>query len=71
MQVENFAGPPGFNMASTLPDPINAGVIKSPDLKVSDEAAREAYERGGDAGMREMEDDENPYPGRKRARESL
>ena len=28
----------------------------------ADRAFREAYERGGEAGMREMEGEENPYP---------
>lgn len=64
MQVENVAGPSRFGVASNFPDPIGTRVIGPPDLKASDEAAREAYERGGEAGMREVADEQNPYPER-------
>ncbi|MGG6894806.1 MULTISPECIES: hypothetical protein [Rhizobium] len=62
MTAPNPVVPPGLDLAPQLPDRTKAGTIGSPDLKVSDEAIREAYERGGDAGMREKEDEENPYP---------
>jgi len=64
MQVDNLPPPSGLGVASNSPDPIGAEVLGPPDLKVSDEAAREAYERGGEAGMRDVADEENPYPER-------
>ncbi len=60
MRVQNSAVSSGSG--SELPDPIKAGAFAAPDPETSDGAAREAYERGGDAGMRETEDGENPYP---------
>ncbi|SCB39598.1 hypothetical protein GA0061100_1202 [Rhizobium hainanense] len=36
--------------------------ISAPCSQASDEATREAYERGGVAGMREKPGEENPYP---------
>ncbi len=40
----------------------SAEAIGPPDLLTSDEASRQAYERGGEAGMRDTQDEENPYP---------
>lgn len=34
----------------------------APCSQASDEATREAYERGGAAGMRDKHDEQNPYP---------
>lgn len=62
MHIQNPDVSSGLGLASELPDPIKAGMIGPPDLEASDGAAKEAYERGGDAGMREMVDEENPYP---------
>ncbi|MBB5577246.1 Sf3a2-prov protein [Rhizobium paranaense] len=62
MQTEHLAELPRFGMAPKLSDPMKERVTKPVNLKVSDGAAREAYERGGHAGMRETECEENPYP---------
>ncbi len=40
----------------------SAAAIGPPDLVTSDEASRQAYERGGEAGMRDTQYEENPYP---------
>jgi len=40
----------------------SAEAVGPPDLVTSDEASRQAYERGGEAGMRDRRDEENPYP---------
>jgi len=40
----------------------SAEAIGPPDLATSDEASRQAYEHGGEAGMRDTHDEENPYP---------
>jgi len=49
---------PGARHAHTT----SAEAIGPPDLVTSDEASRQAYERGGEAGMRDAQDEENPYP---------
>jgi hypothetical protein len=64
MQVENRPGPSGHRVTSSPPDPIGTEILELPDLKASDEATREAYERGGEAGMRDVTGEENPYPER-------
>ncbi|SCB24269.1 hypothetical protein GA0061100_10529 [Rhizobium hainanense] len=47
------------------PEPCSPRKVETIGAKCSqalDEATRRAYERGGGAGMREREDEENPYP---------
>ena len=61
MHVQNPVVPAGLGLR-LLPDPTSAGAIGPPDLETSDVVSSEAYERGGDAGMRETQDEENPYP---------
>lgn len=60
MHVQNSIVPP--DLGARHPDATSMGAIGPPDLATSDEASRQAYERGGNAGMREKQDEENPYP---------
>lgn len=53
---------PSIDLAAR-PDISITPVITEPSKSnATDTALREAYERGGKAGMREMEGEENPYP---------
>ena len=60
MRAQNPLAP--SRLGSKLFGPRKVKTIGAPSSQASDEAAREAYERGGAAGMCERHDEENPYP---------
>ncbi|NLS20009.1 hypothetical protein HGP16_26075 [Rhizobium sp. P40RR-XXII] len=60
MHTQNPLAP--SRLGPELYGPGKVETIGPPCSQVSDETTREAYERGGAAGIQEKEDEENPYP---------
>ncbi len=62
MRIREPSVQPSIDLATRSDISMTPVVIEPSKLSGDNGAFRDAYERGGEAGMHEMEGEENPYP---------